>query len=177
MNTIFGGCFFHPPSLFGSHYIPGGDGPCQSGAWDLHAYIMWSNSRLKCHFLSRHKLFSIHIIMQVKVILAVMKQLKQLQTKPRKNSEAPALLTCFANEASVGGSNPVGASEFFWAFVAAALHAQYLWESLARRITWSKQSDGVVFVEARSAESHRSTDVTQISCRRWAGGKRMCKIV
>ena len=52
--------------------------------------------------LSRQKPFSIHITIQVKVILAVMKQLKELETEPRKNSEARTLLTCFQRGFSWG---------------------------------------------------------------------------
>ena len=67
--------------------------------------------------------------MVVKVLFAVVKQLKQLQRKPRKNSEAPTgsepvnsviLVQFFTNGTDIIeilGSNPTEAPDFFLGFL------------------------------------------------------------
>ena len=128
--------------------------PWQSMAWDVRIYyVMKFTAEMSVTFLTKahdltinrssmfmlisscQKPFNIHITIQVKVILAIMEELEQLQRKPRKHSWGSNALDLLPTRlqlvehrtgiVEVMGSNPVGASNFFWAFFAAALLASY----------------------------------------------------
>ena len=62
--------------------------------------------------LSRQKPFSIHITIQVKVILAVMKQLKELETEPRKKFWGSNVLDLLPTRLQLGVQIPLEPQNF-----------------------------------------------------------------